>query len=212
MKEFFQNPATWLTIVSIIIALIALLQTNKQIKLSNKQQLFDRRLQNYLLLESLLGSYRDKQEVLESNQPEKMLNNNNMLAYDLIILTSNEYLDGAHEIAVAPWAYEVKKKFFTKIDALNRAAKESKLIFPDNIAEISSKYISSYSGLIVQIVAYLQGLQKYRNVDLKNNEKATEEIKSWFKVLTMRYNALKEAFETLENSNIESQIEKTIRL
>lgn len=33
-----------LTIVTIIISMVALWQTNKQTKLSNKQQLFDRRL------------------------------------------------------------------------------------------------------------------------------------------------------------------------
>ena len=38
-----------LSIITIIIALIALLQTKTQLRLSNKQQLFDRRLKNYTL-------------------------------------------------------------------------------------------------------------------------------------------------------------------
>ena len=47
-----------LTIVTIIIATIALWQTQKQIKLGNKQHLFDRRLENYLLFKDLLSLYR----------------------------------------------------------------------------------------------------------------------------------------------------------
>lgn len=43
--------------ISIIIALIALFQTNRQISLSNKQQLFDRRLSCYLEFNTIYSLY-----------------------------------------------------------------------------------------------------------------------------------------------------------
>lgn len=43
-----------LTLVTIIIATIALWQTHRQTKLSNKQQLFDRRLEQFHLIKELL--------------------------------------------------------------------------------------------------------------------------------------------------------------
>ena len=45
------------SVISIIIALIALFQTNRQISLSNKQQLFDRRLSRYLEFNMIYSLY-----------------------------------------------------------------------------------------------------------------------------------------------------------
>jgi putative flippase GtrA len=45
------------SVISIIIALIALFQTNRQISLSNKQQLFDRRLSRYLEFNTIYSLY-----------------------------------------------------------------------------------------------------------------------------------------------------------
>lgn len=45
------------TIVTTVTAILAIKQTNKQIKQSNTQQLFDRRLEKYLLISELLSNY-----------------------------------------------------------------------------------------------------------------------------------------------------------
>lgn len=47
------------SVISIIIALIARFQTNRQISLSNKQQLFDRRLSCYLEFNTIYSLYTE---------------------------------------------------------------------------------------------------------------------------------------------------------
>ena len=49
MMDYIKDPDTWLSLLAVVISMIALWQTHRQIKLSNKQQLFDRRLSDYLI-------------------------------------------------------------------------------------------------------------------------------------------------------------------
>ena len=58
MMDYIKDPDTWLSLFAVVISMIALWQTHRQIKLSNKQQLFDRRLSDYLLLKDLAETYR----------------------------------------------------------------------------------------------------------------------------------------------------------
>ncbi len=46
------------SVITSITAIIALIQANRQMKLSNKQQLFDRRLKVYMTVHGLLELYR----------------------------------------------------------------------------------------------------------------------------------------------------------
>ena len=48
MWDYLKNPDTWMSMIAIVLSIIALFQTSRQVKLSNKQQLFDRRLSRYL--------------------------------------------------------------------------------------------------------------------------------------------------------------------
>ena len=65
MKEFFSNPNTWLSIVTTLVAVFALSLTLWQIRLSNKQQLFDKRLDKYLFVLDMLSTYKNAESTLD---------------------------------------------------------------------------------------------------------------------------------------------------
>ena len=68
MLDYIKNPDTWMTIIAVVISIIALFQTAKQTKLSNKQQLFDRRLEKYMLLKDLLILYKNSRGFISENE------------------------------------------------------------------------------------------------------------------------------------------------
>ena len=59
------------TIISLIIAVIALFQSNKQIKVSNKQNLFNERIKSYLIIKGLMQLYIDNKVTIEEDKKEK---------------------------------------------------------------------------------------------------------------------------------------------
>ena len=69
MIQFIQNMLQFIqdnifSIMTAIIAIIALWQTHKQIKLSNKQYLFESRVKKYTLANGLIQLYEDNKSLL----------------------------------------------------------------------------------------------------------------------------------------------------
>ena len=79
-----------LSTVVAITAIFALFQTHRQIKLSNKQFLFNRRLDKYLLAKSLIELYKDNINLLDykDNKDDEAI----IVDFQFINLTNIEYL------------------------------------------------------------------------------------------------------------------------
>jgi len=85
-----------LTIVTIIIAIVALWQTHKQTKLSNKQQLFDRRLEQFHFIKELLSLYEQERQFLN----DKFITEE-VVSY-FIFLTNNSRLESMASVMSDP--------------------------------------------------------------------------------------------------------------
>lgn len=157
MTAFFQDPSTWLTISSVVIAVIALYQTHHQIKLSNKQQLFDRRLGAYLLIKELLNCYREEQETIQSVRSCE-IQTDEILCIQFISFTSTHSLGD-----ISSCIYEEVDKgrnlLLSKVDMLDRLEQETMFLFPKKEADFVQKFIHEYTKLLITLYAYRNNIE-----------------------------------------------------
>lgn len=144
MWEYLKNPDTILAIITAIIAIYALYQTGKQIKLSNKQHLFDRRVDKFILVKGLLSLYSRNREKLktmeglyENVEPIFRRLTNVTALKEMNIAVRNPLEEGeGHEI------------FLTICEKLLDASTEIELIWKGNEAALVSKFVKKYEELL----------------------------------------------------------------
>lgn len=131
------------SVISIIIALIALFQTNRQISLSNKQQLFDRRLSRYLEFNTIYSLYTANKLQLKDDSTFYHTN-------DLVFSWLTNCADlGEMVLAVSnPLQQKEQKILLTKYEQLKNSAIEFSMIFDGNSAKIAEYFTSSFAGLL----------------------------------------------------------------
>lgn len=201
MIDFFQAPATWLTMASVVIALIALYQTHHQIKLSNKQQLFDRRLGAYLLIEELLNCYREEQEIIQRVRLSNM-QTDEMLCIQFISFTSTHSL-GDISNCIYTKSDEANGLFLSKLDMLDRLWIEVVFLFPKKEATIIQEFIHTYTGLLITLYAYRNDVTLVPLPSDNNDRHLT--------ILGLYY-ALQEHYEEITRNKVEAKISKLIYL
>ena len=105
-----------LSAIVALTAIFALFQTHRQIKLSNKQFLFNRRLDKYLLAKSLIELYKDNINLLDykDNKDDEAI----IVDFQFINLTNIEYLKDIACIISDPKNNEYKTNFLIKIEEL----------------------------------------------------------------------------------------------
>ncbi|NSB30152.1 hypothetical protein [Clostridium saccharoperbutylacetonicum] len=78
----FNDLSFWVSVVSAcagigsaIVAIVAVMHTRKQINLSNKQILFDKRIENYIIATGLIQLYRENCKFINDEKDEPMISN-----------------------------------------------------------------------------------------------------------------------------------------
>ena len=206
-----------LTIVTIIIATIALWQTQKQTKLSNKQQLFDRRLEQYHLIKELLSLYEQERNLL---QKDKTIAEG--ITSHFIFLTNNSRLESMASVISNPLGQEEKINFLKKCEMLEKATIEITLIWKEDCAKDLSEFVSLYVKLLKSlhkqaiIIKNLEEENKQKNAfghaisldvylkklnDWAENNKLFELIK-----------LIEESFIKIKNTNAEQKLKESLML
>lgn len=143
---------TLLSFVAIVCSVIALWQTYNQIKLSNRQHLFDRRLSAYLTILDLYESYRTQNEKYVLKEDCEFVFGIGAIWYSLV---GNLYLESIQKASDYPIESQQGKAFSIKMAEFNKMAEEINLLFPKRISTPLSAFILVYMQTVRAIYHYL---------------------------------------------------------
>lgn len=190
-----------LPIVSLIIAMVAIFQTKKQIVLSNKQHLFNRRLEKYIIIKDLL--------LLFANNRERIVDKKDLarcLDFQFILLTNVSYLSDMNFAIKEPLNSDKQNIFLTKCEMLEKYAVEISLLWDNDTGKIFGKFIKTYKEVLFKLYlqqTYIDGLKKHNE---EQNEILEIDLDSYEKK-TLEYAKEIELFETiLKLDNIYNRI------
>ena len=205
------------SIITAVIAIIALFQTHVQIKISNKQFLFDKRLDKYLLAKGLLELYKDNEKLLDYNScpdDEAII-----VDYQFINLTNNNYLKDVTCIINEPKNNDFKNAFLVKIEELKKLSTEIKFLFPNKSGQLLGNFIMKYQNILMELYKYqiISDLINDDNIPKKNKPTYIELQKEYGELEHRHrlYNAINELkksyYDALDKKAI-NKIEKSIKL
>lgn len=204
----------WFSAITGTTAIIALILTFIQIRLSNKQSLFERRLECYLKIDGLMQLYKENQKSLEAERKDEPL-----FAVDLefLWLTNNTYLEEASEAIKKPLENPGHKKFLIKREELKKLSTEVALIFKGRSAKTISYFISDYEQLLFKMYQYqilLNNMQNYSEqfkATLEMAQKGVNET-AYRENLLNAYANIKMAYLQVTLNHAMEKIKKQIKL
>lgn len=205
------------SIITAFIAIIALLQTHKQIKISNKQFLFDKRLSKYLLANGLLELYKDNATLLDytDHLDEEPI----IVDYQFINLTNNNYLKDITCIIKEPKNNDFKNNFLVKIEELKKLSNEIKFLFHDNSGVLLGNFIMEYQNVLMELYKYQIVLDSMVNDNIpRKNKPPYNELQKNYDELKRRYRLydaiddLKKSYHEVVSKKNVNEIEKSIKL
>lgn len=204
------------TVISIVIAVIALIQSHNQTKLSNKQNLFNERIKNYLIINGLIELYNmNKKNIEEKKKNEIYFSCDFMLS----CLINNSYLEIMGGAINKPLHQSEQKEFLRKIEELKNEAEKTKFIFDEKIANDVNMFINSYADLLMGLYKYVVLIDSMRNIQEQIPQKqdiyeVAKEVneEEYRKELFNKFENLKNAYNSLEENNIIKKLSKQIKL
>lgn len=207
-----------LSIVSLTIALAAIFQTKKQIALSNKQLLFDRRLEKYIIIKDLL--------LLFANNRERIVDKKDLARYldfKFVLLTNVSYLSDMIFAIKEPLNSDKQNIFLTKCEMLEKYAVEISLLWDNDIGQIFSEFVKTYKEMLNKLYlqqVYINGLKKDREeqnyignspIDLDTYKKKTLKNAKDIKLFETIQN-LDDIYRRIINENLEQKLIDDLKL
>lgn len=205
--------STATSIISAIVACVAIILTLRQIKLSNKQHLFDKRIENYIIARGLIQLYRDNASVINNEKDGVMLSND----FDFKLLTNNTYLESITYAIDKPLKGLGHKELLIKLENLKEVAIKIKFLFSGNASNLLGDFVLYYQELLFEIYRYqiiINQIYKENQIHEEEIEEAAKKVgeKTYRVKLQDAFDNLKQADSALKNENVEEQIKKQIKL
>ena len=205
---------SWLSVTTVAVALIALWQTHKQIKLSNKQQLFDRRLNAFTIADGLYELCQENKNVfIDITHGEPNFVND----LNFVWLTNNSFMEEQAHSIKHPLEAPYHADFLRKREELRNLAKEILFVFKGKEAEIYSDFISSYEEVLFKMYQYEIVLNQMRKLN-EDKPQTIEELQRQVPEEEMRNklnNALvklKQMYERIDDKKDREKLIRQIRL
>ena len=200
-------------IVTAIVAIFSLGQTRKQIKLSNKQHLFDKRVENYLIATGLIQLYRNNCMHFNDEKDEPMFS----VDLDFTWLTNNTYLEEITPAIHNPLKEPSHKELLIKLEDLKEVATKIKFLFYGKSSILLGDFILRYQELLFSMYQYQIILDKMNQVNEGHRltiEEAQQKVgeKKYRIKLQDAFDNLKQADIMLKKENVEEKIKKQIKL
>ena len=213
MTDVLKSYEFWLSVITVLVAVIALFQSHKQVKISNRQALLDRRIDKFLLFKDLLANCSESMIFLNGS------NLSRNVQFPFIYLTNCSSLEMIANVMKNPLSHEEKKLFLTKCEELEKSAIEVELIFKSSVSKYMAEFIIVYKKLLQamhrQQIA-LKDLEENNNykktpmpldIYLEETHNLAEENK-----LYETADTLKKLYQLINDKEVEKKIKKEISL
>ena len=214
LKEMFQfidiyaNAITAMgTLFALVLSVIALYQTHKQLKISNQQTLFDRRISNFIVFRDIFNSCESAIELMKSQNKDEI-----DLACDYVSLcfgNNSVYLADACLVFDNPLDRDDEKpkrhcQFLAKLQDMRNKSFEANVIFKDRRISDYYRIYSEFLRKSYQYVICVDNIKKI-NIDyssMTHQFKTKEEISNEVGESKIRYEWFL-CFEALERIHLD---------
>lgn len=217
MDQFFEILSAWnwaviAACVSAFAAIVALILSFNQVRLSNKQNLFNRRLSVWLITRGLLKLYEKAGKDLKKDAEPQL-----SLDVQFSWLTNSTFFDDVGFVAFYPLDMKYQKPFLKKLDELETLSVESRFIFEGELAKAISNYLANYKQLLMAIYQYQVLMSRIKQAADNFRwtlERACGELNEQYQrnELYEVYDAILIAYNHLRSEKLVKATEKQIRL
>ena len=191
-----------LSVCTVVVAIIALFQSNKQIKLSNKQCLFEKRTQRYIKLRSIIETYESNREFLKYAEtiPEflvETLTNGS-------IFIENNFINGT------PLSRSEQNKFLGELEECRTTALEISILWDLEESRLASNFIYAYVELLIKLFRFHIAT---RSKEIRNgyNEVVVQMLAKDIK-LPEGIKLIEDVYKELQNKNVLNVLKDKIKL
>ena len=204
----------WCTVMTSVAAVVAIGVSVHQIRLSNKQQLFERRLKAYMMANSIISLCKENYIFLSEKRKAEP-----QFANDLVFvwLTNNTYMEGQAEAIEHPLEQPFHKELLKKREELRNMAMEFEFIFKGNVASLYGNFLRDYENALAVMYQYEIIIRKMKEENEKHPH-TSEVLSKMFSEEEYRdrlYDALgklKVSYDTVSQEKNDKQLRKQLAL